>query len=250
MSSSEENINDRLYKQFFQFQGRSQWMESIWQDAFGDQFPKNLHHYGYITTIELEKMIALLDLEPDHVFLDIGCGKGGPGLYIAQQTGARYLGIDKVNEAVLQAKKFASQFDLNQEALFHQGEFYNIPLDDEMVDSVISIDSFWAAADKSFALQEVGRVLKPAGSFVFTNWDLLDQDPVHLYEQAGFKVIHREESKSWKVFQQKVYEGIIRYEKELLSEMGKAAEMLIYEANASLPYLGLSVRRLNHLVKK
>jgi hypothetical protein len=63
----------------------------------------------------------------------------------------------------------------------------------------------------------------------------------------GLKFIHREDSPDWKAYQLKVYEGILRYESELVAEMGAGANMLLYEAKASPPYLDLSVRRIYEL---
>ncbi len=219
-------------------------MEKIWSEALGSEYPSGLEHYGYLTKTDLNKIADLLQLEGSDIFLDIGCGKGGPGFKLAEGSGAKYLGIDIVPEAIDQAREFASRFDLEREALFSVGEFYNIPLEDALVDHVISIDALWAATDKVFALKEVGRVLKPGGRFVFTHWDLKTQDPLPYFEASGLSLISRSETPKWLSFQTKVYEGILKYQDDLLAEMGDGANMLIYEAGASMPHLALSTRML------
>ncbi|WP_235296275.1 class I SAM-dependent methyltransferase [Portibacter marinus] len=246
---SQKNINDKYYRLFYQYEGEGQWMEKIWREAFRDEYPEGLRHYGYLTKSELQKILKLLSLNEQDVVLDIGCGKGGPGLKLAEETGAKLLGIDIIEEAIEQAKSFSTQFQLEQEALFHVGEFYNIPLDDEMVDAVVSFDSFWTVTDKLFALKEIGRVLKPGGRFVFTHWDLIDQDPIDLFKQSKMTFNSRHDSPGWKDSQRKVYEGIAQYEQELREEMGEGASMLHYEAKVSMPYLDASIRRIYCLVK-
>jgi ubiquinone/menaquinone biosynthesis C-methylase UbiE len=236
--------NQIYYQHYYRFQGRSRWMEKIWSEAFGDDYPAGLEHYGYLTQHDLRAIAARLQLSPGSVLLDIGCGKGGPGLRLAEQLRMQLTGIDIIPEAVQQAEKFKESFNLDYPAQFLVGEFDKIPLPDQSVDSVISIDSLWAAPNKILALREVKRVMKPGAKFIFTHWDLLASDPVDLLVHSGLSFVGREDTPDWKVFQQKVYEGILRYQEELVLEMGAGADMLLYEAYASPPYLDLSVRRI------
>ena len=246
---SSGNINNDYYKSYFQFSGKAKWKEKIWSEAFGDAYPEGLEHYGYLTNNDIEVLTSLIDIAAGEIILDIGCGKGGPGLRLAEILDAKLLGIDIIQEAVDQAKLFKSQFKLNHEALFEVGEFYNIPLDDSLVDVAISIDSVWTAPDKDRTFNEVCRVLKPGGKFIFTSWDILGNDSIILYQNSALKFISRQETPNWKLYQKKVYEGILKYQKELLLEMGEAAHMLLYEAQTSSPFLNNSVRRIYCLEK-
>lgn len=244
MSNKYTDINQQYYHDFFQFQGRGQWMEKIWSEAFGEDYPKGLEHYGFLTNHDLEVISTRLQASPGDSILDIGCGKGGPGLKLAQELDLRLTGVDIIPEAVEQARAFSKQFDLAYPAQFEVGEFYKIPLEDQSVDGVISIDSLWAAHNKVQALMEIKRVMKPGAKFIFTHWDLLAVEPVPLLEHSGLTFISREETPQWKEYQQKVYAGITKHKEDIVSEMGEASNMLLYEAEASPPYLDLSVRRI------
>lgn len=244
MAEQEKNINELYYIDYFSLNERSTWVERIWKAAFGEAYPEGLHHYGYFTKFDLEYFVQNCSLNPDQVLLDIGCGKGGPGLKIAEITQAKLLGIDIVPSAIEQATLFQNKFDLKNKAEFAVGEFKNIPLEDGSVDCVISIDAFWTASDKMRALKEVKRVLKPNAKFIFTNWDLLNADPIQQLKQSGLSFISRIETHNWKTYQEKVYEGINKHKEELVKEMGAAANMLLYEATASPPFLDESVRRI------
>jgi ubiquinone/menaquinone biosynthesis C-methylase UbiE len=245
MAEQFEDQNTVYYRSYYQFPGRSRWMEKVWSEAFGDAYPAGLDHYGYLTGHDLEVMAGKLGgIGEGSVLLDMGCGKGGPGLWLAGRLGLRLIGVDIIAEAVEQAREFAGAFALKFPAQFEVGEFYRIPLPDASVDAVISIDSLWAAPNKIQALMEVKRVMKPGARFVFTHWDLLAVESVPALEMSGLKFVEREDTPDWKVYQQRVYEGILRYEGELVEEMGAGANMLLYEAKASPPYLDLSVRRI------
>lgn len=244
-----ENINNDYYKHYYDFEGKSKWKEKIWSEAFGPAYPEGLEHYGYITNEDISRFAELLDLKAGQVVLDIGCGKGGPALKLCENLDIQLLGIDIIEKAVEQARDFQSNFKLQKPALFEVGEFYNIPLDDEKVDAVVSFDSVWTAPDRKRAFSEVCRVLKPGGKFIFTNWDTLGHDSIQLYQTSDLSYVSREETEGWKTYQEKVYAGILKYKDELMAEMGEGASMLIYEAQASSPYLHNSIRRIYHMKK-
>jgi SAM-dependent methyltransferase len=248
MSEQYEDLNQVYYRYFYQFPQRSRWMELIWAEAFGDQYPAGLEHYGYLTRHDLDTIAARLALAPGSTLLDVGCGRGGPGLALAQRLHLKLIGVDIIPEAVAQADAFQDAFALQYPAQFEVGEFYAIPLEDASVDAVICIDSLWAAPDKVIALREIKRVMKPGAKFIFTYWDLLSLEAVPFFEMSGLTFIAREDTPHWKMYQNRVYDGILAHEQELIAEMGAGANMLLYEAKASPPYLDLSVRRLYEMV--
>lgn len=244
MAQENKNLNQVYYEKYYQFPGRSRWMERIWLEAMGDEYPAGLDQYGYLTNYDLRVMASLLPLTENSQLLDVGCGKGGPGLRLAEQLKCCLTGIDIVAEAVEQARAFQSSFELKCPACFEVGSWDEIPLEDNSVDAVISIDSLWAAPDKIRALAEVKRVMKPGARFVFTNWDLLEQEPVPLLEMSGLSCVGRDDTPHWKSYQEKVYAGIKKYKAELVEEMGEGADMLLYEAEASPAHLDRSARRM------
>ena len=248
MAETFADQNQVYYNDYFQFQGRSRWMEKIWSEAFGDAYPVGLDHYGYLTTHDLTSIGARLQLPEGATLLDIGCGRGGPGLKLAEEYQLRLLGVDVIPEAVRQANDFKHSFDLAYPASFEVGEFYKIPLENDSVDAVICIDALWAAPNKIQAMMEIKRVMKPGAKFIFTYWDLLAIESPPIMELSGLTYVSREETLDWKTFQQRVYAGILAHEAELVEEMGAGANMLLYEAKSSPAYLDISVRRIYELV--
>lgn len=248
MAHQYEDQNQIYYHDYFQFNGRSKVMESIWKEAFGDDYLAGLDQYGYLTKGDLEVIANRLAPKHGDSLLDMGCGKSGPSLKLAEKFGLKLTGIDVIPDAVRQANEFQSQFNLAFPAQFEVGHFYKIPLESQSMDAVVSIDALWAAPNKIQALMEIKRVMKPGAKFIFTQWDLLAVDPITVFEISGLKFVHREETPNWKDYQKKVYEGISNKKAELVAEMGESANMLLYEASASPEYLDLSIRRIYEMV--
>lgn len=223
-------------------------MAKIWSVAFGDEFPLNLDHYGYTSLTDLKTIAEKIELDEGAILLDVGCGKGGPGLEIAQKLNLSLIGIDLIPGAIIQANKMKERYKLAFPASFEVGEFKEIPLEDNYADVVLSFDAFWSVEDKVKALDEVKRVMKPGSKFIFTHWDIQNFDPTSIFEKSGMRLISRTETPDWNEYQKKVYEGIIRHQRELVSEMGDSAAMLIYEATSSMAYLNSSIRRIYEMV--
>ena len=72
----------------------------IWADALGDESPAELAPTSYTTRSELQFVSQALDVGSGDVLVDIGCGRGGPGLWVAANTGATYVGVDIATSAL------------------------------------------------------------------------------------------------------------------------------------------------------
>lgn len=142
-----------------------------------------------------------IDLEGTTV-LDLGCGTGRDVFAAAQFVGpkGKVIGVDLTDNQLEVAHRYAPQltkeFDLPEDAIrFAKGNLENlaaIGIEDNSVDIVISNCVLNLCPDKSKALAEIVRVLKPGGelyfSDVFTSRRLpaaLKQDPVFHGECLG-----------------------------------------------------------------
>src|SRR5215510_3320582 len=72
----------------------TQALEQVRRDTYGEDFGQS----SWVTAEEYRRFFRLLELRAtDHV-LDVGCGSGGPALFLAREVGCRVTGVD-VNEA-------------------------------------------------------------------------------------------------------------------------------------------------------
>jgi ubiquinone/menaquinone biosynthesis C-methylase UbiE len=233
------------YRAVLSTSSKSPLLAQIWRDAYGDEYPEEADPFGFVTVSDLETIASALALGPGEPFADIGCGRGGPGLWVARRTQAFLTGIDIVAEAVEQAKQLRDLAGMTDNARFETGSFSDTRLAGASQRAVMSIDAFWMALDKPAALREMARILAPGGRLAMTTWTASDGDLRSMLERAGFHVLACIETPQWKERQMAVYRGILRNRAALEQEMGApAAEVLVAEAREAPAKLAGAPRRL------
>ncbi len=201
----------------------------IWGEVYGDEYPATLDTYSAVTLSELNRFVVELRLSPGDVVVDVGCGRGGPGLWVAAQAGSRLIGIDIAETAVNAARVRALALELADRAEFHRGSFQDTGLSEASVHAVMSVDALLFAADKLAAIQEMARILMPRGRLVVTTWDYWRQpsgrppqvaDHRPILEKAGFEVRSYDETSTWRQRQTRVCELLLMAINELAAESG------------------------------
>ena len=102
--------------------------------------------------------------------LDIGCGGGVDTMIAVTMTGptGRAVGIDISSEMVERARQNVSLTDLKNVS-FQESSAEDLPFPDKSFDVVISSGVFNLVPDKTRALREVFRVLKPSGRLMMAD---------------------------------------------------------------------------------
>ena len=111
------------------------------------------------------------------------------------------VGIDLSSMATKRASERAGPLGMSGRATFSQGTFETTGLEPASADAVMSVDALQYVPDKSAALVEVARILRPRGRFAFVAFELdpdrvaglpLWEDAISDYrpllEQVGFEV--------------------------------------------------------------
>jgi ubiquinone/menaquinone biosynthesis C-methylase UbiE len=201
----------------------------IWAQVYGEEYPASLDTHSYITVSELNRIASELRLGPSDTLVDLGCGRGGPGLWVAVQSGASLIGIDIAESAVTSARSRAAAMGLSGRAEFRTGTFEETFLADASVDGVMSVDALLFTLNKRSAITELARVLKPGARLVATTWDYSSQpsgrppqvvDHRPLLEEAGFAVLTYEETDRWRERLEAIDELLLDAVEELAAEMG------------------------------
>jgi ubiquinone/menaquinone biosynthesis C-methylase UbiE len=216
----------------------------IRHEVYGDEYPEEVDPRSYLTWTELRRISRELGVGPGATLIDLGCGPGGPGLWVARETGAAVVGIDLEAVGVTHARERARSLGLAERARFEVADIVSTGLPDASLDAAMSVDVLWAVLDKLGALQEVARILKPGARFAFTSWDrdlsppgypppLNDHRP--LLEQAGFDVESYEIQPDAEAKRRVWYERVVAAESTLIEEVGEAgAERMLLEAKRTL----------------
>lgn len=122
--------------------------------------------------------------------MDLGCGRGGPGLWLARKLKAVLLGLDLSREAVAQAREQSQGYP----ATYLQRDFHATDLPEGSADGALSIDALWHSNDLGGALREAGRILKPGGRLVFS---LVEQERLDLSD-LGLELIEEQACQGWR----------------------------------------------------
>jgi len=117
----------------------------------------------------VQHMASLLSIQPAHEALDIGSGYGGAARYLAASFGCSVMALNLSEKENERARALSEERGLSNKIEVVDGSFEAIPAADDRFDVVWSQDAILHSGQRVQVLQEVARVLKPGGHFVFTD---------------------------------------------------------------------------------
>ena len=187
--------------------------QQVRRETYGDDVGQS----GWTTIAELDRFAELLEVGPGSRLLDVGCGSGGPILYLCEKTGARVLGVDALEEGVSTATRLAQERGLADRASFVQIDATGrLPFDDASFDAVLSIDAMCHLPNRLAVLEEWHRVTARGGRVLFTDPTIVtglvtggeiavrsaigtyvfsvESLNERLLAEAGFALLHREDA--------------------------------------------------------
>jgi len=141
----------------------------VWEMVDPD-LPPEVEPLSFVSVGLLGHVADALALSPGQTLVDLGCGRGGPGLWLAQSQGVSLIGVDFSPVGVQQANDRAVLFGLADTARFVVGDLAATGLAASSADAVVSIDALHLAADPAAAGREALRILRPGGRLVLTSW--------------------------------------------------------------------------------
>jgi SAM-dependent methyltransferase len=225
----------------------------VWSEVLGAEYPAELAPYSFTTRTELARIAAEVHVGPDELLVDVGSGRGGPGLWVAASTGARYLAVDIAFAGLAEVERRAAHLGLSDRVQVAQGSFAALPIPDSQADAVMSIDALLFTPDKAAAARELSRVLRPGGRLVLTTWDYHRQpegrppqvgDHRDLFAAAGLNVLAYEDTTDWERRHREINRLLLAAVEELAAERDQPVE----ETRAGLAEMAATVDAMTRRV--
>lgn len=244
------------YDAFYAAWGRSPTLRRIWREhVAGPDYPEAFAHISFLPLAQLRALGVALQLHADDLLVDLACGAGGPGLWVASEYGTRLAGRDLSPVAVQRARERAPVLGLGDRAEFAVGSFEQTGLGAGSADAIMTVDALQYAPDKAKALLEMARVLRPGGRCAIVAFELdapraagmpFWDDPVPDYrpllERAGLDITSYEQLPAWRDLVTAGFGAIVAEQAALEVELGSAAAAAtVLEASITLqlePYRG------------
>jgi ubiquinone/menaquinone biosynthesis C-methylase UbiE len=207
----------------------------VWSEVLGEEYPTELAPYSYTTRSELAQIAKAVKVGPTDLLIDIGSGRGGPGLWVAAETGARYLAVDIAVSGLEEVERRAAKLGLADRVRVAEGSFQDLPLADGEAAAIMSIDALLFSPDKEAAAREMARVLQPKGRLVLTTWDYHRQpvgrppqvaDHRPLLADAGLRVLAYDETPDWQQRQRAIDRLLMQRVDDIAAEADEPVEVV------------------------
>ena len=116
----------------------TQTMRDIERRVLGDAKAWGVN--GYTTVAQADALGPALDLRSGRRLLDVGTGRGYPGLYLAAKTGCSIVGTDLPYEPLAAARRKAGREGLGSRAAFVNAGGAAQPFRDRSFDAIVLTD--------------------------------------------------------------------------------------------------------------
>ena len=230
-------LTPEIFDQEFTDAAVSDWAKRV----IGAALPDGVEAYSFITASGLEEIaVALVDCRGSTI-VDLACGCGGPGLWLARRIGACLIGVDFSPVGIAQARERAAQSAPGIRAEYRVADAAATGLPDGIAAGLFCVDALQLMPDQGAVISEVGRLLRPGGRAVFTTWERPERPPdlAALLEAGGLEVLAVEERPDWAERERLIFERAIA--DAPLHPDDRSLQTLAADAKRALP--GLDTRK-------
>jgi SAM-dependent methyltransferase len=144
----------------------TQALQEVRRETYGEDFGQS----SWVTAAEYRRFIRLLHVRAtDHV-LDVGCGSGGPALFLAREVGCRVTGVDINETGVRTGRALAREASAQDRVEFRHADVRQpLPFPDQTFDAIVCLDVMCHLPDRGRLFAEWLRVLRPGGRALVTD---------------------------------------------------------------------------------
>ena len=158
---------------------------------------------------KIERLLQYVDFKEKQKFLEVGCGNGAACKHIAEKYNLNVTGMDVDPE---QIKNAIRDIEKIQNIQFFEGDSTNLKFSDNEYDIVYSSGVLHHINNWKKVLEEINRVLKPKGYYIFSDLAYSSftarvfkniaknlgiytiDDIINFMEDNNFEILHQEKN--------------------------------------------------------
>lgn len=173
--SPDIKITPLLYDSVYERRGRLALLTKLDNEVIGDDEINSLGCNGFLSKGDLARYELLLRQHLSgqssafdrRTLLDLGCGSGGLGRWLANQLDLNLIGIDFSRVAIEHASLALTKQERTR-ITYKVADFSGTGIENNSIAAIISLDALYLANDPIAALHEAYRVLISKGPLIFT----------------------------------------------------------------------------------
>ncbi|EST17988.1 class I SAM-dependent methyltransferase [Streptomyces roseochromogenus] len=224
-----------VYDKLHEARGTATIVSDLYAQAMGDTYPYEVEAAGAVDWPLLGTMVGTLRLAPGHQLVDLGCGTGGVGLWLARALAVHLTGVDISATAVRRATGRVPEFLPAGRARFLVGSLRATGLPDRHAHGLVCVDALGFEPDRTAVLKEIHRVLRPGGRAVVTSARRRTNPVLPPWPEqavaAGLACEGEQERLHEPQLWQRLYRLWIEHETDLRKQLGdEQAESMLLEA--------------------
>jgi SAM-dependent methyltransferase len=165
----------------------TQVLEQVRRETYGEDFGQS----SWVTGTEYRRFFRLLELKASDHVLDVGCGSGGPALFLSREVGCSVMGVD-INEAGIRAgMALAQKAGMQDRVRFQHADVRSpLPFADQSFDAIVCMDVMCHLPNRSRLFDDWRRVLRPGGRVLYTDpvvvTGLVSKDEFAIRSSTGY----------------------------------------------------------------
>ncbi len=141
-------------------------LAEVRSETYGEDFGQS----SWVTAEEYRQFFKLLALRAGAHVLDVGCGSGGPALFLARETGCHVTGVD-INEAGIRAGQLlARESRTDSTVTFQQADVCEpLPFSNGAFHALVCFDAVCHFRERGRLFKDWHRVLAAGGRLLLTD---------------------------------------------------------------------------------
>jgi SAM-dependent methyltransferase len=142
----------------------------VYAEIRSEEFGEDLGQNNWQTRGELEGFAERLALGPEKSLLDVACGAGGPGLYLARLSECTLTGVDREAAGLANARRLAKETGVGLRARYVQADAsLPLPFADGSFDAILCLDALNHLPGRAGVFADWARLLVPGGRLLVTD---------------------------------------------------------------------------------